>query len=271
MSRAIPMRVPLLLFSLYLLGLALALLSFVDLQWGHWWLVPQIEQPGPAIKDATPTVHGGAGGASGQNPSVAQVTQSIVHVRAVQCGDSGELVGTGFVVKAGYVATAAHVLGDAQSCGGKVTLVDAKGREHSAALEGASEADDLALLRISDTTLPPLQLADSTAYEVAGQWVPLVTIGYPLEQRGLSSPDSAAISSEGTLSHFDRAHNVFVTSGLNFNPGNSGGPVFIRTNWQVLGVVRAKLAQGVGEGAGFVAPSRTVSTFFREKTGQDLR
>jgi S1-C subfamily serine protease len=115
-----------------------------------------------------------------------------------------------------------------------------------------------------------LKLADASAYERPNEVVRLMTIGYPLEQQGASSQDSASISGEGSLSRFDREHNVFVTSGLNVNKGNSGGPVFLRKNWQVLGIVRAKLSNEVGEGIGYVASIKTFQNFFREKTGQEL-
>jgi S1-C subfamily serine protease len=134
-----------------------------------------------------------------------------------------------------------------------------------------SADDDLALLRIGDTSLPPLQLADAAKYEASNEVVRLVTIGYPLEDQGASARDSASVSGEGSLSRFIRDRNVFVTSGLNLNPGNSGGPIFVRDNWTVLGIVRAKLPNTAGDGIGYVASIRTFESFFREKTGQALR
>lgn len=264
MPRTVPSRVPFLLFLLFFLGLGLNVLAFIDLNWTHWFFVPRpggssVSQPTP--DDSTPP----------PSSQVEQLRQSILNVRVAQCGAGGENVGTGFIVKVGYVATAAHLLGDQQTCNSRIRLIDFKGREHQAALDGLSLADDLALLRISDSSLPPLQLADSAAYETPNEVVRLVTIGYPLEQARASAQDSAAISDEGSLSRFDREHNVFVTSGLNLNPGNSGGPIFLRKNWQVLGIASAKLRPEVGEGIGYIAPIRTFQNFFREKTGQDLR
>lgn len=266
MSRTVPTRVTLFLFFLFFLGLALNVLAFVDLEWTHWLLTarPGGEQESEAEGEPTPPVALDA-------TKLAQLRQSILNVRVVQCGESGENLGTGFVVKPGYVATAAHILGDQQTCNGRIRLIDFKGREHQAALDGFSAADDLALLRISDTSLPALPLADSSTYENPDDVVRLVTIGYPLEDAGASAQDNAAISNEGSLSRFDRQNNVFVTSGLNLNPGNSGGPIFVRTNWQVLGIARAKLRTEVGEGIGYVAPIRSFQNFFREKTGQELR
>jgi S1-C subfamily serine protease len=242
------------LFLLFFVGLAVTALAFVDVQWTHWLLVKGSH----------------ASSASVDTKQLQRLRQSILNVR-VQCGDGGEYTGTGFVVKAGFVATAAHVIGDRQACSGPIRLIDSRGLEHSAELEGLSAGDDLALLRITDTTLPALKLADSASYEAANDVVRLVTIGYPLEQAGASSSDRASISGEGTLSRYVREQNVFVTSGLNLNPGNSGGPIFVRDNWTVLGIARAKLPNTVGEGIGYVASIRAFENFFHEKTGQELR
>jgi S1-C subfamily serine protease len=262
MPRTVPTRVSLFLFLLFLLGLAVNALTFIDLHWTHWMLT-RGDAPAGRGEPSTP--------APVDAHQVQRLRQSILNVRIAQCAEGGENLGTGFVVKAGYVATAAHVLGDQQSCNGRIRLIDYRGREHPAILEGISPADDLALFRVSDASLPALQIADSTAYENPNELVRLVTIGYPLEQAGASAQDNAAISDEGTLSRFDREHNVFVTAGMSLNPGNSGGPIFLRHNWQVLGIARAKLSYEVGEGIGYVAPMRTFENFFREKTGQELR
>lgn len=262
MPRTVPARVSFLLFFLFFLGLTVNALAFIDLRWTHWLLAHGDERP--EMGDSTPLPQEDA-------HQVQRLRLSILNVRVTQCSNGGEALGTGFVVKAGFVATAAHVLGDQQSCSAKVRLIDSKGREHPALVEGISADDDLALLRISDTSLPALPLADSTAYESPNELVRLVTIGYPLEQAGASTQDNAAISDEGSLSRFDREHNVFVTTGMSLNPGNSGGPIFLRHNWQVLGIARAKLSSAVGEGIGFIAPMRTFENFFRERSGEELR
>jgi S1-C subfamily serine protease len=261
MPKTVPTRVSLFLCLLFLLGLLVNALTFIDLQWTHWLLTREEGHTGRDEPTSAPV----------DADQVQRLRQSILNVRVAQCAEDGETLGTGFVVKAGYVATAAHLLGSQQSCNGRIRLIDHKGREHSAVLEGISATDDLALLRISNSSLPALQIADSAAYENPNELVRLVTIGYPLEQAGASAQDNAAISDEGSLSRFDREHNVFVTAGMSLNPGNSGGPIFLRHNWQVLGIARAKLSYEIGEGIGFIAPMRTFENFFREKTGQELR
>lgn len=260
MARRSSSRASFLLFLLFLTGLAVTTLAYVDLQWTHWLLV----------NDATGGSKKSASSSSVDPKQLQRLRQSILNVRT-QCSADGELTGTGFVVKPGFVATAAHVLGDRQNCSGPIRLIDYKGLEHTASLEGISAGDDLALLRIPDSSLPALQMAEVASYESPDDVVRLVTIGYPLEQTGASSRDSASLSGEGSLSRYIREQNVFVTSGLNLNPGNSGGPIFVRDNWTVLGIARAKLPNSVGEGIGFVASIRAFESFFREKTGQELR
>ncbi|HEY0373087.1 MAG TPA: serine protease [Thermoanaerobaculia bacterium] len=255
MAHPRPVRAALIVGLLFFLGLAVTLVAFVDLQWTHGLFVKGSAAEKPAA-NVDPT-------------KLQSLRQSILNVR-VQCV-AGVNTGTGFVVKPGFVATAAHVLGDRQMCSGPILLIDHKGLEHTATVEAISSGDDLALLRLPDSVLPALKLADTTRYEAADDVVRLVTIGYPLEDAGASSRDRASLSGEGSLSRFIRDQNVFVTSGLNLNPGNSGGPIFVRDDWTVLGIARAKLPNSVGDGIGFVASIRAFETFFRENTGQELR
>ncbi len=258
MAHPRPARAAFVVFLLFLIGLAVTLAAFIDLQWTHAVFVKGSLTEGSKL----PAV-------SVDPKQMQALRQSILNVR-VQCA-SGENTGTGFIVKSGFVATAAHVLGDRKMCPGPIRLIDHKGLEHLAEIEGVSVGDDLALLRISDASLPALKLADAAHYESADDVVRLVTIGYPLENTGASSPDRASVSGEGSLSRYIRDQNVFVTSGLNLNPGNSGGPIFVRDDWTVLGIARAKLPNSVGDGIGFVASIRAFESFFREKTGQELR
>src|SRR5687768_17304287 len=114
MARTSPARASLLLFFLFLIGLSVTAFAFVDLRWTHLVLVRASEQPRKR---------------SAVDPKQLQrLRASILNVRA-QCA-GGEYTGTGFVVKPGFVATAAHVLGDRQVCDGPIRLVDHKGLEH---------------------------------------------------------------------------------------------------------------------------------------------
>ena len=256
MARTKPAHGTAMLGALFGAGLLVTAFAWVDVEWTHWLFVKDRQW----FKKS----------ASVDPQQVKKLRQSILNVH-VSCDGRSEQNGTAFIVKPGYVATAAHIFGEGQPCGGTIHLVDYKGLDHTATLAGLSAEDDLALLKMPDEALPALRLANAASYENPNAVVRLVTIGYPLMQEGASSRDSASISGEGSLSRFMRDRNVFVTSGLNLNPGNSGGPIFVRDDWTVLGIVRAKLPNTIGDGIGFVASIRAFETFFREKTGQELR
>jgi S1-C subfamily serine protease len=242
----VPLRVKLTVFLLFFLGFAVNVLAFLDAEWLHYVIHPQLSKA-----------------------TEANLTHSIVNVQVNACGGEGVHAGTAFVVKAGYVATAAHVVADHEACHSEIRVIDYKGVSHSAQVAGYSENKDLALLTIADTGLPPLVLADSVVYESSTAVVRIFTIGYPL-LGAASNADRASISGEGTLSQYDKSTNFFITSGLNLNPGNSGGPVFLADTLQVLGIAQAKMDPNVGEGIGHVIPIDTFKTFFHDTSGQSV-
>ena len=233
---------------LWLLPPALTVLAWADVNyWQYFLVIDRATELDPELGDAP----------------VQRLKQSILSVRVELCDGSGYGSGTSFVISRGYVATAAHVVEAHRACGYDVELVDYRGVPHSATLEGYSDETqlDLAILSFSDTSLEPLTLADSTLYEEA---VPSVlTIGYP---PGASSADEAAVSSAGNVSNFREG--VFFTSGMDLNPGNSGGPVFLTSDWTVLGVATAKGdPTNGGEGLGLVVPSAELDRLFRARVG----
>jgi S1-C subfamily serine protease len=254
-SAEVPLRVKLLVFLLFFLGFAVNLLAFLDAEWFHY-----------VLRAAEPAAARGRGETA---QTVDHLKQGIFNVQVAACDDQGVHLGTAFVVKAGYLATAAHVVADHKACKNEIHLLDYKGLPHSAQLAAYSEDKDLALLTIADTSLPALPLADSSSYETPAAVVRVFTIGYPLPGAA-SSVERASISGEGTLSQYDKSTNFFITSGLNLNAGNSGGPVFIADSLQVLGIAKAKMEPTVGEGIGHVIPIDTFKTFFHETSGQSL-
>lgn len=252
-KREVPLGVTLFLAFILLLGFGLNLGAWLDIEYFNYVLRPSTAMARLPAGDV-----------------IEELKKSILNVTVQKCGSTTEWSsGTGFVVKAGYLATAAHVVQEHQDCGNEILVVDYKGVERGANLAGFSSDSDLAVLTFPDTTLPTLKLADSTRYEDINEVVNVVTVGYPLVGTA-SSQDKAAISGEGNISRFDTARNIFVTSGMNLNPGNSGGPIFVRSTWEVLGVAVQKIDVNVGEGLGIAVPSKTFRKFFRDKTGQDL-
>ncbi|HEY8744958.1 MAG TPA: trypsin-like peptidase domain-containing protein, partial [Chloroflexota bacterium] len=109
-------------------------------------------------------------------PGVVQITNeqvqlgSLAGIQAVPAG-----VGTGIILDAqGHILTNDHVVRGAQ----KLVVALASGKqEYPATLVGADPRTDLAVIQVSDVTLSPLALGDSSKLAV-GQWV--VAIGNAL-------------------------------------------------------------------------------------------
>lgn len=258
----IPLVMTLFLIFTVLIGLALNVLVFLDVTWLHFYL------KSPEMRTQEPP-RGEEPGRTRSQPELDQLRESILLVIVPKCDGDGASSGTSFVVEPGYVATAAHVISDHYSCDSEIRLVDSFGVEHPATADGYSDTDDIALLRISDTSIPQLTLADSRNYQEITDLVEVLTIGYPLVGAA-SEYDSAAPSGDGHISSFDSGDNRFITSGLNVNPGNSGGPVFIKDDWKVIGIASAKLDVSVGEGIGYIVPINLFKEFYLDTTGETL-
>ncbi|UZE93564.1 MAG: trypsin-like peptidase domain-containing protein [Candidatus Pacearchaeota archaeon] len=147
--------------------------------------------------------------------------------------------GTGFLYKSGYVITNWHVIND---CSEKeIILISNKGEEIKV-LELISDKDiDLAALKPEKKLQGGLEIDNSSEIKPGVQ---ISTWGHPLEY-----PGPAPLLSVGYISGF-RDHYETKTSQMikhivvngAFNPGNSGGPLFISGEKKVIGVVVSKHA-----------------------------
>lgn len=259
--REIPFSMKLFLFLLFFVGFASNVLIVLDVAWLNRVLTPR----------RPVSVDGGSGTTLGPvGPTLDRLRESILLVLVPSCDGSGASSGTGFVVKPGYVATAAHVISDHYACDSEIQVVDSYSVRQAAVAVDYSDDNDVALLQISDTSIPALTLADSRNYQEVEKRIEVITIGYPLVGTA-SGVDRAAVSGEGNISSFDAQTNRFVTSGLNVNRGNSGGPVFlVSEEWKVIGIASAKLNVTVGEGIGYVIPINLFKGFFNNATGEAL-
>ena len=251
------------LFTVFLIGIVLNAFIVLDAEIFNWLLFPS---QGTV---RTPSTEGSQGWEG--------VKKSILLVIPLDCKGKPCGTGTGFVVRPGYVATNAHVLKCGVKCS-KFILRDYKGMNHEAELEAIASgqgAEDLAVLRMGEESLPRLALADSAEYEVGHDGEEVVTVGYPLVGIA-SSADKASVSGRGSISTFKSDDGMFITSGMNMNAGNSGGPVFLARTQQVLGlavgVVRGQISSSSApvEGIDYVIPVNRLKNFFLEKTGQSL-
>lgn len=139
-----------------------------------------------------------------------------VGIYAFVPGDEDPRVGAGFLIDdKGYIATAAHVLDQAQQI-----LVELPDRRLLAAqVEGRDPSADIALLRVDPPPRVHPVLARNGHLQV-GDWV--MAIGEPF---GLDRSLSAGVVS-GKDRHFsDDGELMFIQSDVALNPGNSGGPL----------------------------------------------
>lgn len=178
---------------------------------------------------------------------VGTVAESVVHIevqkkvsdrrtreRRTQAG-----TGSGFIISSdGFIITNNHVVENAESI--KVSFVD--GRKVSAEIKGADPSTDIAVLKIDETGLKAMPLADSSTLQV-GQIA--IAIGNPM---GLQYTVTAGVVS--ALGRTLRASNGrliddVIQTDAALNPGNSGGPL-VNSRGQVIGVNTAVIASAQG-------------------------
>lgn len=174
--------------------------------------------------------------------------------------------GTGFFVSAdGLILTNKHVVPEAQA---EYRVITADNQSHAAEVLARDPFQDLALLKISGSDFPVLELGDSSKL-VAGQTV--LAIGNALGQfentvsTGIVSGLSRAVSAYG-LGYSDVLTDLIQTDAA-INRGNSGGPL-LDLNSRVIGVnvAMAEQAQNVG----FAIPINQAKRAIRsvKETGQ---
>ena len=172
--------------------------------------------------------------------------------------------GSGVILDAsGYVMTNYHVIQGARrvqvvlaSRPTGASIVRPRGKTLEATVVGVDEETDLALLKVSGTTLSPLPLGDSDTLR-AGQLV--FAFGSPL---GLDNTVTmGVVSAVGRQLEPDDPM-VYIQTDAPINPGSSGGPL-VDAAGRVVGINTLILSQGGGnEGLGFAAPSNIVSAVY---------
>ena len=140
--------------------------------------------------------------------------------------------GSGFAITAnGYIVTNCHVVEDSS----KITLVR-DGLEYPATIVAADESNDIAILKISSSTIP-LPLITSRKTKIGNA---VYSMGFPnIQLQGLSPKFTSGLISSLTGLRDDPKH--FQIS-VPIQPGNSGGAL-VDNRGNVIGVVTAKLSQ----------------------------
>lgn len=169
--------------------------------------------------------------------------------------------GSGVIISPdGFIVTNNHVVSKADEI--EVTLHDK--RTYKAKMIGTDPSTDLALIKIEDTNLPTLTLANSDEAKV-GEWV--LAVGNPFNLE--STVTAGIVSAKGRnlkLLEDRAAIESFIQTDAAVNPGNSGGAL-VNTSGQLLGINTA-IATPTGTYAGysFAVPANIVS-----KVVEDLK
>jgi uncharacterized membrane protein required for colicin V production len=183
-----------------------------------------------------------------RNPRIRSSLTRVVKVLGTACGEGVE--GSGWFARRDLVVTAAHVV-----AGERSTVVEIPGdpNNHAATVVLFDAHNDIALLRLSDTTAQPLRLADPQ------DGASVAIAGYPL--------DGNLTAIAGRVG---RTANAFTQDALGGGPveraitavagrvdkGDSGGPV-IDTRGAVEATIFAKRR---GSRSGYAVPTSIVRT-----------
>jgi serine protease Do len=173
-------------------------------------------------------------------------------------------LGSGVIVtNEGHIITNSHVVDQVDEI--EVQLSD--GRTKKARLVGCDSQVDLAVLKIDEPGVKPLQLGDSDAVQ-AGDMV--LAIGNPFGFE--ETVTEGIISSKGRPNRVD-GFGDFLQTDAAINPGNSGGPL-INLTGEVIGINTAIISRtGGSQGIGFAIPSNTVKVALESllKKGRIIR
>lgn len=183
-------------------------------------------------------------------PEVArQVSPAVVRIQTVYC-DSEPMMGSGFVVDAHDVVTAAHVVDQAVG----ITVQSGSGETLPAQLVAMDVEHDAAMIRVDADLDAQVHLAEADP-EMADE---IGILGYPLATFDLKYVQGTVSGHVDSLDYGDGRHVVgLLQTDAAVNTGNSGGPA-VDHSGAVIGLVTGKVTQTAGgdpiEGTAFLIP-----------------
>ncbi len=189
----------------------------------------------------------------------ARVLPSVVSISVLT--EIGRESGSGFIIRSnGFIITNNHVIADAITAKGKITVTLNNGQSFTPTVIGRDISYDLAVLKIDAVNLPALQLGDSDDVEVGDN---VIAIGSPLGLSGtvtlgiISAKNRAVKAGSGTG---DSSFINALQTDAAINPGNSGGPL-VNLSGAVIGINSAIATLGFTQsgqagsiGLGFAIP-----------------
>jgi len=221
-----------------------------------------------AVNNTCPTTRtgvtlGSLGSVAGSlNSIVEKVSPSVVTINVT--APAGGQTGSGSIFKTSstfsYVVTNNHVIEDAVGGAGVITVGLDNGEQVSATIVGRDPNYDLAVLRITKSNLPTIELGDSSKLNIGDQ---VIAFGSPLGLERtvtsgiVSSLNRPVVTGDGVNSPESYVDAIQTDAAI--NPGNSGGPltdslgrmIGINASAATLG---STTARGGSIGLGFAIP-----------------
>lgn len=212
---------------------------------------------------------------SGSLKSLAlRVAPTVVEIQVVAYGpdsdDGGNEslykqhgTGSGVILDSdGYIITNAHVIKGAKRIrvtlnpagGDPATILQNTGPKFDAALIGAHEDTDLAVLKIEATGLPTIALAD---YAELRQGQVVIAIGNPA---GMKNTVSMGIVSSVARQISEDKPMVFIQTDAAISPGSSGGAL-VDTSGRLVGITSQAAMR---DRLGFAVPSDIVKSVYNQ-------
>ncbi len=159
-------------------------------------------------------------------------------------------LGSGFAIDNTHIITNAHVVQNEKA----VLVLTYQEERLYAEVEKSDQQQDLAVLRLKDTTVPPLESASLNTVQNGDD---IFTVGAPKSM--------AYTMTKGIVSNRERTMHgmTFIQIDAAVNEGNSGGPL-LNAQGQVIGVNTLKIIDS--EGIALAIPIDRVITFMQEET-----
>ncbi len=171
--------------------------------------------------------------------SIGQTGRGLINdIFMVYCSKTNSK-GTGFLYKSGYIITNWHVI---ENCIAKdIILISTKGEEIKISKLIFDKDKDLAALKPEKQIIGGFEIDNSSKIKPG---IKISTWGHPLGYNGPAPLLSMGYIS-GFIDHYETEKSLMVkhivVNGA-FNPGNSGGPLFIDGSDKIIGVVVSKHA-----------------------------
>ena len=164
--------------------------------------------------------------------------------------------GSGFIISPdGYILTNHHVIEASNS----ITVTLYSGKTHDARIVGYDESNDIAVLKVDATDLPPVVFGDSDNLNIGDDVLaignPLGELTFSLTAGKISAKDREVTFSNGVMMNL-------LQTDCAINSGNSGGALF-NLYGEVIGVTNAKYSGASQGGAsidniGFAIPLNSI-------------